>query len=184
MKTLILNGSPRKNGDTASMIELLINHLDGEYRIIDTYHCNISPCVDCRFCWNHRGCSIDDDMTDLYSYIESCDNILIASPIFFSELSGSLLSVCSRFQRYFCSSHFQKESSIVKPKKGAVILVGGGDGNPQKPYDTAVCLLYHVNAVDVYPLVCSFNTNAMPAINDKNAVDSVIKISKFFNARG
>lgn len=43
MKTLILNGSPRKNGDTASLIEKITEKIVGEYRIVDAYRCNISP---------------------------------------------------------------------------------------------------------------------------------------------
>ena len=37
MKTLILNGSPRKNGDTASLIEKITEKIVGEYRIVDAY---------------------------------------------------------------------------------------------------------------------------------------------------
>ena len=35
MKTLIINGSPRKNGDTVSLINVLTEHLTGEYKIVD-----------------------------------------------------------------------------------------------------------------------------------------------------
>ena len=35
MKTLIWNGSPRKNGDTVSLLEQTVNKLDGEYKIVN-----------------------------------------------------------------------------------------------------------------------------------------------------
>ena len=44
MKTLILNGSPRIKGDTFSLIEKITEKIVGEYRIINAYRCNISPC--------------------------------------------------------------------------------------------------------------------------------------------
>ena len=47
MKTLILNGSPRVNGDTASLIKELTKKLPGEYKIVNAYQCDVSPCVDC-----------------------------------------------------------------------------------------------------------------------------------------
>lgn len=50
MKTLILNGSPRKNGDTMTWLKEFINRLDGEYKIVNAYKCNIKPCIDCRYC--------------------------------------------------------------------------------------------------------------------------------------
>lgn len=41
MKTLIFNGSPRKDGDTVSLINELVDQLNGEYRIVNTYNCKI-----------------------------------------------------------------------------------------------------------------------------------------------
>lgn len=68
-KTLIFIGSPRKNGDMAQAINYLTELVNGEYKIIDTYNCNISPCMDCRWCREHSGCYIDDKMQDIYKYI-------------------------------------------------------------------------------------------------------------------
>lgn len=51
-------------------------------------------------------------------------------------------------QTYFCARFFRKEEPIEKPKKGAVILVGGGDGRIAKPYETACTLLRHVKDTD------------------------------------
>lgn len=181
MKTLIFNGSPRKNGDCSSLINLLTQEISGDYKIVNTYHCNISPCIDCRYCWNRSGCSIKDEMQSVYDYIQECDNILIASPIYFSELTGKLLDVASRLQTYFCAEYFRKEKVSIKPKKGAVILVGGGDGNLNKPYETAEILLHHMNTYDIFPLVSSFNTNVEPAIHDQQALNGVKGIIQFFN---
>lgn len=47
MKTLILNGSPRSNGDTASLLNVITQNITGEYRIVNAYGCDISPCIDC-----------------------------------------------------------------------------------------------------------------------------------------
>lgn len=183
MKTLIFNGSPRKNGDTASLIKILTDDLSGEYRIVDAYKCSVSPCLDCRYCWENRGCAIDDEMQELYSYIEECDNIVIASPIYFSELTGKLLDVGSRLQTYFCGRFFRREKVITKPKKGAVILVGGGDGNGEAAHETATTLLHHMNAYDIHPLVISHNTNTTPAISDSTAVKGARSVAEFFNCQ-
>ena len=98
MKTLILNGSPRISGDTAQIIKKITEKIYGEYKIADAYRLNISPCVDCRYCWEKQGCDINDEMQELYAYIQDCDNVLIASPIYFSELTGKLLDLGSRLQ--------------------------------------------------------------------------------------
>lgn len=181
MKTLILNGSPRITGDTTSLIEKVTEKIVGEYRIVDAYRCNISPCIDCRFCWEEQGCAINDEMQEIYGYIQDCDNILIASPIYFSELTGKLLDVGSRIQTYWCAKYFRKEEPVVKSKKGAVILVGGGDGNINKPYDTACTLLHHMNCYNIHKVVYSHNTNERPVIKDKADLSGINSILDFFN---
>lgn len=182
MKTLILNGSPRKNGDTESLVNLVSGNLKSDYMIINAYTCNISPCIDCRFCWKDEGCVIQDEMQEVYAYIQECDNILIASPIYFSELTGKLLDVGSRFQTYFCGGFFRKEIPIKKPKRGAVILVGGGDGNMNKAYETACVLLHHINCYDIHSMVSCHNTNHVSAMKDKQTLAGVESIIQFFNS--
>ena len=181
MKTLIFNGSPRKKGETVSLINRLMELMDGEFKVVDAYRSNISPCMDCRYCWKQPGCAIDDEMQEVYRYIEECDNIVIASPIYFSELTGKILDVASRLQTYFCAGYFRKEELNIKPKKGAVILVGGGDGRIEKPYETACTLLHHMNCRDIHEVVCSFNTNVVPALQDKEAVEGIESIARLLS---
>jgi len=57
MKTLIINGSPRKKGDTASLINILKQELTGDIVEISAYRNNIKPCNDCRSCWKVKGCA-------------------------------------------------------------------------------------------------------------------------------
>lgn len=181
MKTLIINGSPRIQGDTESLIHIVRNGITGECKVLDAYRCNISPCIDCRYCWENSGCAIKDEMQEIYDYIQACDNILIASPIYFSELTGKLLDVGSRLQTYFCARFFRKEEPIPKPKKGAVILVGGGDGRMDKAYETACTLLHHMNCYDIHEVVSSHNTNERPATEDEQAQMGVQSIIRFFS---
>lgn len=183
MKTLIFNGSPRKNGDTVSLINNLKNSINGEYKIVNTYYCNISPCIDCRYCKNNKGCIINDDMQEIYKYIEESDNILIASPIYFSELTGPLLSVLSRVQMYFSSEFFRREKIIKKEKKGAVVLVGGGTGDIKKPYETAKIILKQMNVNKIFPLVYNHETDKYRAIENQETINGINKIANFFNGK-
>ncbi len=179
MKTLLFFGSPRPNGDTYSLINLLLPHIVGDHKIINAYKSAISPCIDCRYCWTHAGCAIQDEMQEIYRYIQECDNIIIASPIYFSELTSKLLDVGSRLQTYFCARFFRKEEPIPKKKRGAVILVGGGDGNVEKPYDTACTLLHHMNCFEIHAPVFSHNTNTKAAIENPQTLAGLDSIIEF-----
>lgn len=180
MKTLIFNGSPRKNGDTVSLLRYLSERLPGEIKTITAYDGSIGPCIDCRYCWKNSGCAVKDRMQEVYRDIEDCDNIVIASPVYFSELTGPLLSVASRLQTYYCALAFRKEIPIKNKKKGAVILVGGGDGRMDRAYKTAAIMLHHMNAFDIFPLVSSHRTNVLPAIEDENALKGIREMACFF----
>ena len=181
MRTLILNGSPRPEGDTARLLALLTAELKGDFLRADVYRNGIGPCLDCRYCRTHPGCAIRDGMQEIYDYLPDCDNVLIASPIYFSELTGRLLEVGSRLQTFFCGRYFRGEEPLPKAKRGAVLLVGGGDGNMAKAYDTARTLLRHMRCTEIHELVESHNTNRVPALQDPAAIEGIRKILAFFN---
>lgn len=180
MKTLIFNGSPRPEGDTAGLLRLLTPRLPGEVLRVDAYRCGVSPCVDCRFCWTHPGCAIQDEMQEIYEIIRSCDGIIIASPVYFSELPGKLLDVASRLQTFFCARAFRGETPIPKAKRGAVILVGGGDGSMDRAHATARILLHQMNCDQIHPLVSSHATNRRPAAEDPQALAGLDSVVRFF----
>ena len=50
MKTLIINGSPRVNGNTAALIAELKKHISGEVIELSAFRSDIAPCTDCRAC--------------------------------------------------------------------------------------------------------------------------------------
>lgn len=181
MKTLIFNGSPRKDGDTAALLNEFMKNIEGECKIVDVFACNIKSCIDCRFCWENQGCSLIDDMQEIYDYIQECDNILIASPIFFTELSGQLLVVASRLQTYFCARYFRKEIPIAKSKKGGIILVQGGSHQADKAADTAEMLLNTMNAMDLAPAVFCLNADSVFPGDNPHAMENIRQIAQFFN---
>ena len=181
MKTLIFNGSPRKNGDTAKLLEKLCATLEGEVRIVRAYDCDISPCVDCRYCWKHSGCAVNDKMQEIYPYFESCDNVVIASPIWFSSLSGPTLDITSRFQTYFAGRFFRKEQQPVE-KNGVLIFVGAQPGTEEAPEKSALTIMRTmlVRRPMVATVRC-MNTDKIPAAEEQEALAQVREAAEMLN---
>lgn len=165
MKTVIFNGSPRTNGDTAALIRALSRHLPQPPRVIDAYRADIRPCVDCRRCWNQLGCVIRDDMDDIYRDIIDAECIVIASPVYFSTLTGPLLSLMSRLQMFYTASRMQGVRLIEKNKVGGILLCGGGNGSPACAEEVARGLLRAMHASHV-GTVCTHHTDTLPAVED------------------
>lgn len=181
MKTLIFNGSPNKNGDTVTLINELKNNLIGEVKILSCFN-KISPCNDCRYCWNNAGCSINDEMQDIYPYICECDNIVIASPIWFSSLSGPLLNLASRLQTFFAASHFREDAIEDKQKNGIIIIVGAENGTEVIPTQSALTIMKFMNVRrPCVSTIYSLNTNNVPAKEDENALKAVREAAVLLN---
>ena len=172
MKTLIINGSPRKNGDTQALIDAFVSGLAGEYRVISRDD-GIAPCVDCRYCWKHDGCAVQDAMQDIYAYLADCDAVVLASPVWFSSLSGPALDIGSRFQTYFARKFFRRLPSALKPKRGVILLVGGQPGTEVNPIANAKTILGLANiAKDDIDVITSMDTDRIPASADIAAQDA------------
>lgn len=170
MKTLIVNGSPRKNGDTVSLINEMKKYLKGEVRQIDAYYDNISPCFDCRYCWQHDSCSIKDEMQEVYQILDEVDNIILASPVYFSELTGKLLDFASRLQFFYAKKQIRKDFDFKLKKKNAVlILAGGGDGSPEPAKRSANIIFKYINA-ELTGTVLSLQTDIIPSHDDVGAL--------------
>lgn len=179
MKTLIINGSPRKNGDTSALVSELKKHLKGEVIELSAYYDKISPCIDCRACWKQKGCAIKDDMAKIYN--DDFDNVVIASPIHMSYLTGPLMELASRFQAYY-AARFILHDKFVLRKKRAVLIIVGGDGNPEKALDQAKMIFREMNAeLEDQNTVFSLHTDRLPAGEDSQALIKISDIASRIN---
>lgn len=179
METLVLNGSPRANGDTVSLVKALGGLLPGKLTVINAFSHEIAPCTDCRYCWKHPGCAKQDGWAEVDRALRTCDGVVLASPIYFSELTGPLLSVLSRLQQYYCARVFRGEESPFPRRKGGILLVGGGDGRPQRARETAETLLHQMGCQDIFPAIVCHNTNRFPALSEPGVREQLQALADF-----
>ena len=178
MKTLIINGSPRPDGNTVALIRELKKHLEGEVVEISAFYSNIAPCVDCRGCWKTAKCVVDDGMQVIYE--DDFDNVVVASPVYYGTLPGSVLSLMSRLQPWHAATYFINEPLVQRPKKAAAILTAGGKGNQERAFHHLRALFRMLNAGGFEEhLVCSPNTDTIPASDDANAMERVKSLAQW-----
>ncbi len=171
MKTLIINGSPRKDGDTAYFIKKIIKE-KCNCDIINAYYADFSPCIDCRQCKNGQ-CIYNDEITNVFNKIDDYDNIIVATPLYFNQPTGMLMAMMSRTQLFFNSK------KKLKPKNGYILVVGGGDSvvNSADAEKTIRIMLMGLN-VKVKGYVRCLHTSNIKPCNDKeanNEIDVIIK---------
>ena len=126
-KILILNGSPRKNGSTASLMKALIEGArENGNEIKEDYitSMNIRPCIGCDSCLRtHKGCvQKDDDMAVIYDDLLWADVVVFASPQFWGTITGQLKVV---FDRMFAL--FNKVGWEKMRKRCILLMTARGD---------------------------------------------------------
>jgi multimeric flavodoxin WrbA len=105
MKAIGINGSPRKNKNTATLLE---NTLKGsasagaETKIIHLYDLDFKGCKGCFNCKresskNYGHCSINDQLKPVLKELETADIVILGSPIYFGAVSGEMRSFMERF---------------------------------------------------------------------------------------
>ena len=181
MKTLIIHGSPRRNGDSSTLANILKASLNGDVIELHTHSAKLSPCIDCRYCSKIPACSISDDMALIYN--DDFDRVVIASPVHTSTLPGPLVSLSSRFQVYFCAKLFLGKNIDIKPKQAAIILTGGGKGRPDEALRLSKFMLKQMGGTsgDIQ-IITSLNTDELPAAEDAAAVQQLRELAAQWNS--
>lgn len=130
-KIIIINGSPNKEGHTNRIVDAILEGINPkvEIKYINCYDMNIKPCTDCKYCSKVLGeCSIKDSMTDIYKYIEECDIIILASPMYFGMFPSTLKSLIDRCQVIWSKKFIFKQNTKER-KQGIFIFNGGSSWN-------------------------------------------------------
>lgn len=135
MNVLLFSGSPRKKGHTAELSSILVNRLAENNITVDLINCYqtpVAPCTDCRYCWKHPSCSIDDAMTEIYRKIDAADIFIFAAPVYFFSLPAPMKMIVDRLQ--CCWAAVKRGDSVPSdtPRYGAGILTGGAPAFPDQ----------------------------------------------------
>ena len=124
MQILVLNGSPRPNGNTKGMVEAFRDgavsaghHVD----VVDVCRLKISGCLACEYCHTKgRGaCVQKDDMLQIYDLLNESEMLVLASPIYYHGITGQLKCALDRF---YSAAYPSKPPKL---KKVAMILSSG-----------------------------------------------------------
>lgn len=151
MEILILNGSPRKNGNTDILSTMVAESLSGhgntvhQCRLADR---NIHPCIGCGTCQKEGVCIFKDDMQKLYKQIAAADKIIIASPIYFYGLTAQTKACIDRCQTLWSRKYVLKQPISTNPnRKGYLISVAATKG--KMLFDGAILTArYGLDAMD------------------------------------
>lgn len=182
MRTLIFFGSARKKGNTKDMLNLFLENLSGKVDVIDAYRTEVKGCIDCRYCWENRGCSIDDDMQNIYPLIDKADNIVFAHPLYFNSVPGPLKNIIDRCQVYWASRR-RKDRAQILDKKGILLLCGGAPSydNQFKAAEIVLEGVLKDMKADILGQIFVPNTDKVPVMQNEKAKKKINELTKRLN---
>ena len=113
MKVLMINGSPRVNGNTSvalAQMQKVFEKNGIESEIVQVGNKEIRGCMSCGYCFKNGKCAIDDIVNnELAEKFEQCDGLVVASPVYYASANGTLVSLLDRL---FYSTKFNKSMKV------------------------------------------------------------------------
>ena len=122
LKVLMLNGSPKANGNTAIALREMENvfkenGIEVENIVIGNQA--VRGCIACGSCYEKGKCVFDDVVNELAPKFEEADGLVIASPVYYASANATLIAVLDRL---FYSTSFDKTmkvgASVVCARRG------------------------------------------------------------------
>ena len=123
MKVLMINGSPRVDGNTSIALKEMEQVFLQEGMEVETVQVGnqaVRGCVACGYCGKNGKCVFDDVVNELAPKFEEADGLVVASPVYYASANATLIAVLDRL---FYSTHFDK---TMKVGAGVVCARRGG----------------------------------------------------------
>ena len=124
MKVLMINGSPRANGNTSIALgemEKVFAQEGVETEILSIGNKDVRGCIACGRCAETGKCVFDDIVNEAAPKFEACDGLVVASPVYYASANATLIAFLTRL---FYSTHFDKSmkvgAAVVAARRGGL----------------------------------------------------------------
>ena len=124
MKVLLINGSPRANGNTAVALEEMVKVFGEEGIETEIVHVGnqaVRGCIACGSCRKNGKCVFEDAVNECASKLEECDGLVVGSPVYYASANATLIAFLDRL---FYSTGFDKRmkvgASVVAARRGGL----------------------------------------------------------------
>lgn len=123
MKVLLINGSPKENGNTGIALKEMIKIFDAEGIETELIHIgnkDIRGCVACGACGKLGKCVYDDIVNEVSPKLRECDGLVVGSPVYYASANASLVAFMQRL--------FYSNNSNLSMKAGAAVVIARRGG--------------------------------------------------------
>jgi len=127
MKSVLINASPRNEGNSSFVIDSLKEAFSGDVKTIRVNELNFSGCQGCKKCRQLDDfCVLNDDMNSLYADLTDADIITVVSPNYYGFITGQLKLF---MDRWYC---MKDKRGITRFKENAKVFFVLTQGSPDR----------------------------------------------------
>lgn len=144
-------------------------------QVVNINRLKFQPCNACDKCKDNFKCVINDDASGLISKVEAADVVVVASPIYFTGVPGTLKNFIDRNQ-----AQWYKKTGSMKKKKGIIILTEGTAKDKYfRPAESEIRAFFAVNNIKTTVVLKFKNMDEKGKIlEDKKALSRIKRAAK------
>ena len=166
-KIVILNGSPRKNGNTSALVRAFTEGAEHAGHTVTEFFLNDMTIHGCRGCFGGHSsrecpCVQKDDMDQIYPAVKESDVIILASPLYYWNMSGQIRTA---FDRLFALE--EGDGNLLRGLERASALLMAAEGHG---FDDAVTyydhLMEHMRWKNLGHVLAGGNIKGKPEIEE------------------
>lgn len=128
MEILALIGSPRKNSNCEIIVDEIAKGAEENGHTLTKYiiqDLDVAPCSGCELCNKGKDCRYEDDGTEIIDKLANGASVILASPIYFGQMTAQAKTIVDRFYSIFNNP----EKSFSKDAKAAIVLTHAYPGD-------------------------------------------------------
>ncbi|MBE6510881.1 MAG: flavodoxin family protein [Methanobrevibacter sp.] len=172
MKVIALNGSPRKRGNSNRFLDEMIDACKSNGHEVKKYFLDkmdINPCSGCEICSKGKDCRFNDDGTEIIDQLAEGASLIVASPIYFGQMTAQLKTIIDRFYSIFNNPDKKFDGKV------AVIFVHAYPGDDfYRPYvDSVLKQPFEMNTE--LEIVGSLEVGGVKFIGDADKAEEALK---------
>lgn len=125
MKVLLINGSPRKGGNTSIALDEMLKVFEEEgikTKLIRIGQLDIRGCIACGYCKKNNRCVFDDIVNETAPEFKECDGLVIASPVYYASANATLIAFLDRlfYSTPYIDKRMKVGASVVVARRGGL----------------------------------------------------------------
>ena len=135
-KIIAINGSPRRNGNTAELLQHALrgaSDAGAETELVHLYGLKFTGCLSCFYCKRkdvaHGVCALKDDLAPVLERVKEADALIMGAPIYFMNMSAGMLAFIERL--FFSNYIYSEEIPTVFPKSPLPLIMIQDNDAPQ-----------------------------------------------------